>query len=122
MTYLAVFESDTWRLERDALARALASDWPQAQVKLASPGAAGSVVRDVEWTYRSEFGELEGYAHADGQGIYLEGPIEVVADFVVWYRGLVPVDEQIVFCDDLYSFDGVVSSNASRGDIVALAE
>ncbi|AJP04377.1 hypothetical protein TU94_25855 [Streptomyces cyaneogriseus subsp. noncyanogenus] len=122
MTYLAVFESDTWRLEREALARALASDWPQAQVKLASSGAGGSEVRDVEWIYRSELGELEGYAHADGQGLYLEGPIEIVADFVVWYRGLVPIEEQIVFCDDSYSFNGVVPPNASKGDIVAIAE
>lgn len=122
MTYLAVFESDTWRLEREALARALASDWPQAHVELASPGASGSDVRDVEWNYRSEVGELEGYAHSDGRGIYLEGPIEVVADFVVWYRGLVPAEEQVIFCDDSYSFDGAVPPNAERGDVIAIAE
>ncbi|WP_152991413.1 hypothetical protein [Frankia sp. R43] len=121
MTYLAVFESDAWHLERDALARALASDWPQAQVKLASPGTIGSEVRDVEWVYRSELGELEGYAHANGKGIYLEGPIEVVADFVVWYRRLVPDEEKIIFCDDSYSFDGAVPMNASRGDIIAIS-
>ncbi|MBG0855086.1 hypothetical protein I2W78_25395 [Streptomyces spinoverrucosus] len=122
MTYLAVFESDTWRLEREVLARALASDWPQVQLKLASPGSPGSEVRDVEWSYQAELGELEGYAHSDGQGIYLEGPIELVADFVVWYRGLVPPEEQVIFCDDSYSFDGVVSTNAVREDIIAITE
>ncbi|MEV8549770.1 hypothetical protein AB0L04_08020 [Streptomyces glaucescens] len=122
MTYLAVFESDTWRLEREVLARALVSDWPQAQVELASPGLAGSEVRDVSWSYRSASGDLEGYAHSDGRGIYLEGPIELVADFVVWYRGLVPPEEQVIFCDDSYSFDGVVPANATREDIIAIAE
>lgn len=119
MTYLAVFDSNKWRLERDALARALARDWPQARVKLATPGSIGSDVRDVEWVYRSE---LEGYAHADGQGIYLEGLIDIVADFVVWYRRIVPADEQVIFCDDSYSFDGVVPPNATQSDVIALTE
>lgn len=122
MTYLAVFESETWRLEREVLARALAVDWPQAQVELASPGVAGSEVRDVEWSYHSASGDLEGYAHSDGQGIYLEGPIELVADFVIWYRGLVPPEEQVIFCDDSYSFDGVVPAHATREDVIAIAE
>ncbi|MCC3770389.1 hypothetical protein [Streptomyces sp. UNOC14_S4] len=122
MTYLAVFESDTWRLDREVLARAIAGDWPQAQVKLASPGVVGSETRDVEWSHRSALGELEGYAHSDGHGIYLEGPIEIVADFVFWYRRLVPAEEQVIFCDDSYSFDGVVPTGAVRGDVIAIAE
>jgi len=122
VTYLAVFESDKWRLGRDVLARALANDWPQAQVELAASGSAGSEVRDVEWAYRSGAGELEGYAHADGQGIYLEGPIDMVADFVVWYRKLVPNDEQVIFCDDSYSFDGAIPPGATKADVVAVAE
>jgi hypothetical protein len=122
VTYLAVFESDKWRLGRDDLARALADDWPQAQVKLAASGAAGSEVRDVEWIYRSGIGELEGYAHADGQGIYLEGPLDIVAEFVVWYRKLVPGDEQVIFCDDSYSFDGVIAPGATKEDVSAVAE
>lgn len=122
MTYLAVFEGKTWHMERAALVRALARDWPRARVDLAVPCEVSSEVRDVEWSYHSEQGELEGYAHADGCGIYLEGPIGLVADFVVWYRSLVPSEEEVVFCDDSYSFDGVVSPSATREDIIAIAE
>lgn len=122
MTYLAVFESDSFHLDRDALVRALAQDWPGAEATLAAPGAAGSEVRDVQWSYASAPGKLEGYAHADGRGIYLEGPLETVADFVVWYRGLVPADHEVVFCDDVYSFDGIVPLNARREDVMAIAE
>jgi hypothetical protein len=122
VTYLAVFESDAWRLDRDVLVRALAQDWPEAEVTLATPGAAGSEVRDVEWRYPSGPGDLEGYAHADGRGVYLEGPLDIVADFVVWYRGLVPAGHQVVFCDDSYSFDGIVPLNARREDVMAIPE
>lgn len=118
VTYIAAFESDTWRLEREVLARALAGDWPQARVKLASPGDPGAEVRDVAW----ELGDLEGSADANGQVIYLDGPIELVADFVVWYRGLVPPEKEIIFCDEGYNFDGVVPLNATRDDIIAIVE
>jgi hypothetical protein len=121
VTYLAVVESDEWRLDRDVLVQALARDWPDAEVTLASPGAPGAEVRDVEWRYRAEAGEAEGYAHADGQGIYLEGPIAPVADFVVWYRRLVPASEEVVFCDETYSFDGVVPANPTREDVTSIA-
>ncbi|MFF4225209.1 hypothetical protein ACFYZH_20445 [Streptomyces abikoensis] len=122
MTYLAVFESDSWRLESEELAQALAHDWPDAQVEIADPGSAGSEVRAVEWQYPSESGDLEGYSHADGKCIYLEGPISVVADFVVWYRGLVDADVQVVFCDDAYSFDGIVPAGATKEEVLSIAE
>jgi hypothetical protein len=122
VTCLVTFESDTWRLERDDLVRALASDWPQAEVSVAHPDSPGAEVRAVEWIVRSEHGMLEGYAHSNGQCVYLEGPIELVADFAVWYRRLLPADLQVIFCDESYSFDGVIPPDAVRGDVLAIVE
>lgn len=48
--------------------------------------------------------------------------VDIVADFVVWYRKVVPDGEQVVFCDDSYSFDGVIPPGATKEDVVAVAE
>lgn len=120
MTYLAVFDSESWHLDNGVLARAAARDWPAAEVLVADPGAPGSEVRAVEVRYASAAGEVEVRSHVDGRCLYLDGPLELVADFVVWYRGLVPSDVDVVFCDDSYGFDGIVAPGAGRDEVMAI--
>jgi hypothetical protein len=123
VTYLAVFEDATWHVERSALIGSLARDWPDADVQVgASDAAPSDEARDVVWTYTDDGGAVEGYSHADGTCIYLEGPIELVARFAIWYRGLVPERIRLVFCDDGYNFDGVIEANSTVSDVVAISE
>ncbi len=44
----------------------------------------------------------------------------LVTDFVLWYRRLVPPDEQIIFCDDTYSFDTLVEPDTSRAEVLEI--
>lgn len=105
------------------MTQALAKDWPLVRLDAATPGAPGSEVRDVEWVYSSDTGDkIEGYAHADGKGIYLEGPIGQVADFVLWYRNLVPSELEVVFCDESYTFDLIISPDTEKVEIISVAE
>ncbi|MGQ5226618.1 hypothetical protein ACW69C_03905 [Streptomyces sp. MN3] len=105
MTYLAVFEGKTGQVvERDSLVQALRTDWPEAEVSVSSGDSPGREVRDVAWVYREAGSELEGRSHIDGTCLYLEGPLHLAVQFAVWYRRLVPQAEELIFCDDTYSF------------------
>ncbi|CAL9441678.1 hypothetical protein SUDANB176_02260 [Streptomyces sp. enrichment culture] len=114
MTYLAVFEGRGGRVvDRDVLARALRSDWPGAEVSVSSDGGPGREVRDVTWRYGEAGSRIEGRSHIDGTCVYLEGPLGLAVRFAVWYRGLVPSAEGLIFCDDTYSFAVPVAGGAT---------
>lgn len=121
MTYLVVIDGE-FRVDRMDLVKSLERNWPGSRVTLADPGTPGADDRDVEWEYDSDWGRLEGYAHVDGRGVYLEGPLDIVADFVVWYRGMVPDGENVIFCDDEYSFDGIVPPGADRDFVKVIGD
>src|SRR5687768_9183315 len=103
MTYLALVQDDSWSLNREDLIRTLQADWP-ASVVDGSVGR-GDPVLDVVWSHGVGEGRVEGSAHESGQCIYLDGQQRPVAEFVSWYRRLVPADRTVVLCDDTYSFD-----------------
>lgn len=120
MKYLAAFDSEVWKLERNVLVAALAWDWPDADVRVSDP--VDLEVRDVEWQLVVDGREVEGYSNVNGQCIYLVGPLDFAAAFVVWYRKLVPESEEVVFCDDAYSFDGEVRLDTTQEEVVAMAQ
>ncbi|WP_455358724.1 hypothetical protein [Streptomyces sp. SYSU K21746] len=120
MKYLVAFDSEVWRLARHLLAAALGRDWPDADVQVSEP--VDSEVRDVEWHLVVGGREIEGYSNVNGQCIYLVGPLDLAAPFVVWYRKLVPENEEVIFCDDAYSFDEEVRLDTTEEEVVAMAE
>ncbi|MBF8169377.1 hypothetical protein ABT348_07275 [Streptomyces olivaceus] len=123
MTYLAVFEGKSGQaVDRDVLVGALRSDWPDAEVTVSSDATPGREVRDVAWTYGETEGRIEGRSHIDGTCLYLEGPLRLAARFAVWYRGLVPSVEELIFCDDTYSFTVSVATGASPESVERAVE
>lgn len=118
MTYLAVFEDQSSGVRRADLIAALERDWPSAVIR-ERQGSQES--RDVVWTYAEGGQELEGYSHVDGTCIYLDSSLEVAARFALWFRGLVPVDVELFFCDDTYSFNGNIEPGMSVEDVMAIA-
>ncbi len=73
------------------------------------------------WSYAEDSQELEGYSHVDGTCIYLDSPLGLAARFALWFRGLVPADIDLVFCDDGYSFGGSIETGMSVDDVIAIA-
>lgn len=123
MTYLAVFEGKSGQVvDRDVLVGALRSDWPEAEVSVGSDATPRREVRDVVWTYRETGSRLEGRSHIDGTCLYLEGPLHLAVRFAVWYRGLVPSAEELIFCDDTYSFTVPVAAGASPESVERAVE
>ncbi|MEU1819089.1 hypothetical protein ABZ543_28465 [Streptomyces roseifaciens] len=118
MTYLAVFEDQSRGVRRSDLIAALERDWPTAVIR-ERQGSQES--RDVVWSYTDDSQELEGYSHVDGTCIFLDSPLGLAARFALWFRGLVPADIDLVFCDDGYSFGGSIETGMSVDDVSAIA-
>lgn len=119
MTYLALVQDDDWALSRSDFVRALRSDWPSAAIDEPT-SVRHDPARDVVWSSGSGSDRIEGSAHESGQCIYLDGQTSAVAEFVSWYRRLVPADRTVILCDDTYSFDAVVNYGVGAGDVIAL--
>ena len=49
------------------------------------------------------------------------GDLDLVVKFAIWYRKLVLVDIDVIFCDDGYNFDGVVTLDSTEEDLVEMA-
>ncbi|WP_112264097.1 hypothetical protein [Lentzea terrae] len=120
MSYLVVFDSSTWHVDADVLRAALREEWPAAEMQPPAPHIV-SEVGDVHWFYRTEDAIVEAYTAKDGTCLYLKGGIGLVVKFAIWYRKLVPEDIDVIFCDDSYSFDGVVTPDSTESELVELA-
>ncbi|MFZ4191464.1 hypothetical protein [Streptomyces pseudogriseolus] len=118
MTYLALFEDKSRGVRRSDLIAALERDWPTAVIR---ERHGSQEFRDVVWSYTDDSQELEGYSHMDGTCIYLDSPLGLAARFALWFRGLVAADIDLVFCDDGYSFDGIIEMGMSVDDVIAIA-
>ena len=117
MTYLALIQDDDWSLSKEELMRALRRDWPESEV---DADGQGDPAMDVRWRNGAGENAVEGSAHDSGQCIYLDGQERPVAEFVSWYRGLVPPDRTVVLCDDTYSFDAVVDAGSNADEVMSL--
>jgi len=120
MAYLAVVQGEDWTLSREDLARAVRERWPDSEIELGAQGPDADPARDVVWVQGSGPERFEGGAHANGQCLYVDGRNEAVAPVVAWYRSLVPADEEVVFCDDTYSFDAVLEPGITADAVLAI--
>ncbi|MET8763574.1 hypothetical protein [Lentzea sp. NPDC004782] len=120
MSYLVVFDSKTWRVDADVLRASLREEWPAAEMQPPTPHIV-SEVRDVHWFYRTEDAVVEAYTAKDGTCLFLKGGLDLVVKFAIWYRKLVPADIDVIFCDDGYNFDGVVTLDSTEEDLLELA-
>ncbi|WP_242907603.1 hypothetical protein [Actinomadura terrae] len=110
MTYLLVVQDDSWSVQRESLIEKIASRWTEAQI--GGPADRSDPVLDVTWNYGQGDAEVEGSMHESGQCVYLDGQEGAVADFVAWFRGLIPPQIELVLCDDTYSFDAVIQAGS----------
>ncbi|MET8067776.1 hypothetical protein ACFYON_09710 [Micromonospora sp. NPDC005686] len=113
MTYLALVLAGDWALSGDDLLQVLQADWPGVAIE----ACQGDPTCDVVWSHGEGAGCVEGSSHVSGQCIYLDGQGHPVAEFVAWYRRVVPAEQTVILCDDAYSFDVIVDPGSTAADI-----
>ena len=76
----------------------------------------------IEWVIKiPEKGtRLDGALHRDGQGISLDGYLEDCANFAIWFRSLVPENQELIFYDQGYNYCLKLQPKTTISDIIQL--
>jgi hypothetical protein len=109
-----------WRFDPHEFASRLAERWPDAEIADVSHLDIGSQVRFKMAPYEGAYSVL-GHLADGGQRIGLEGGLEESAAVAEWARGVVPLEQELIFWDQGYSFDVPLTEGITRDEIVAAA-
>jgi hypothetical protein len=118
MTFLAVVEGDAggWRIDRDALTDAIRARWPGVEIDTMHR----SEVRSLTWQFKTENGPGEAYLHEDGTCLYMDVWQEDAIWLAVVFRRLTPMDRDLVFCDEGYTFDVRLRAGTTEAELTDL--
>ncbi|WAU78390.1 hypothetical protein O1Q96_00655 (plasmid) [Streptomyces sp. Qhu-G9] len=118
MTFLAVVEGDAggWGIDRKALTDAIRSRWSGVEID----SLHRSEVRSLIWQFETENGPGEAYLHEDGTCLYMDVWQEDAIWLATVFRGLTPMDLDLVFCDEGYNFDVRLQAGTTEADLTDL--
>ncbi|MGW7244560.1 hypothetical protein [Streptomyces sp. NPDC054804] len=118
MTFLAVVEGDVggWRIDRDALTDAIRARWSEVEID----SMHRSEVRSLIWQFETENGPGEAYLHQDGTCLYMDVWEEDAIWLAIVFRELAPMDLDLVFCDEGYTFDVRLRAGTTEAELTDL--
>ncbi len=90
------------------------SSWPQVQVKEVFDPADAHV---VEFKVPMRHSRVYGSLNRKGDAIVFWGDIRDCAEFALWCRALIPVDETAILCDESMSGELEVDASTTLADI-----
>lgn len=107
-----------WKINQIDFIESLKYQWLNIELNLISNSQD---FYSLEWTIKSpnKKDRLDGALHRDGQGISLDGNLEICATFAIWFRSLIPFQQPLVFYDQGYNFDVILQINTKKSDIIA---
>ena len=92
-------EETNWRIAPGTFLADLMARWPTAKVQ----NLPNSETYSHFWAVQMSHDVLEGRFFRDGEGVALDGDIRDCADFALWFRSLVPPEQELWFYDQAYS-------------------
>jgi len=118
MTFMAVVEGDVgaWRIDRDALTAAIRARWSEVEID----SMHRSEVRSLIWQFETENGPGEAYLHEDGTCLYMDVWEEDAIWLAIVFRELTPMDLDLVFCDEGYTFDVRLRAGTTEAELTDL--
>ena len=118
MTFLVVVEGDVggWRIDRDALTDAIRARWSEVEID----SMHRSEVRSRIWQFETENGPAEAYLHEDGTCLYMDVWEEDAIWLACTFRELTPMNLDLVFCDEGYTFDVRLRAGTTEAELTDL--
>ncbi|MFG2024886.1 MULTISPECIES: hypothetical protein [Streptomyces] len=118
MTFLAVVEGEAggWRIDRDALTDAIRDRWSEVEIHSVHRSEARSLV----WQFETGNGPGEAYLHEDGTCLYMDVWEEDAIWLAIVFRRLAPMDLDLVFCDEGYTFDVCLRAGTTEAELTDL--
>ena len=111
-----------WRFEAAEFVRLLQARWPDADIRL-MPADDPHTTLEFELPVPGVAHPVLGSLTADGCAVWLEAAsIEEGATVAEWVRSVVPAAQELVFCDQAYSFDVPLAAGIRAREIVAAVD
>jgi hypothetical protein len=112
-------EQTSWSMWPDELRRLVSERWPEGEVlELEDSGHAlgFGIARDGE--------QLAGRFARDGRSVAIEQATayELAAEFAVWFRSHVPLDQPLLVWDEAFNWSAELSPATSSEDVLAAVE
>ncbi|SDN41186.1 hypothetical protein SAMN05216259_10467 [Actinacidiphila guanduensis] len=79
-----------------------------------------SKVRSLIWEFETEYGPGEAYLHEDGTCLYMDVWEEDAIWLAMVFRRLTPMDLDLVFCDEGYTFDIRLRAGTTEAELTDL--
>ncbi len=120
MTFLVLVEGDAggWRVDREALTKAIRTRWADVEVHWTHRSEARSFL----WQFETEHGPGEAYLHQDGTCLYMDLWQDDAVRLAIAFRELAPADLDLVFCDEGYTFDVHLRAGATEAELTGLVD
>src|SRR5215471_11539702 len=103
-----------WGMEPAALTSEIQRRWPGTVARTTVPPDFYA----REWETTTLRGTGDAGLTADGEGLVLDGDIEVCAELALWFRGLVPSEVPLLFYDESFSANVPVGPNTTVEELV----
>ena len=106
-----------WTLTAAAMARFLAERWPEVQIEeVRNPRS----IHSLEFEMPIAGARLRGTLHRKGNSVVFFGDMPECAEFVLWFRSVVPADVPLFVCDENVS-EGINLTESSTSEDVLRA-
>ncbi|MFE2275393.1 hypothetical protein ACFXB4_40015 [Streptomyces lavendulae] len=119
-TFLALFDhtNTTWSVEPSALTSALQDIWADTVIDPITRNEA----RGFTWNFETSSGPGETYLHTDGMCLYIDTAFADAAEIACLFRRYVPGSIEVIFCDQGYNFDLVITPDTTPAELISRAD
>lgn len=108
-------EESDWQINVNNLSKAIISKWSTAAVeKVNNPNS----LYILTWSIKINIYRIDGTLTKSKNVVYLDGDIRGCAVFALWFRRQVGNEQKLIFYDEGYSCDILLSSETTEDDLV----
>ncbi|RAJ47933.1 hypothetical protein K388_07061 [Streptomyces sp. KhCrAH-43] len=120
MTCLAVVDGDAggWCIDREALTDAIRARWSEVEID----SMHRSEVRSLIWQFKTQNGPGEAHLHRGGPWLYMDVWEKDAIWLAIVSRGLTPMNLDLVFCDESYTFDVRLRMGTTEAELTDLVK
>ncbi len=106
----------TWKVDPEQLGPRLKEFSPCVEIRAQEEC---STAHRIEWTWPTPDGLVEGSLDVECTGVVVDGDVRHCAEFAVWFRTLVPKEQELLFYDEGYSADLLIFPESTAADLAA---
>lgn len=108
-------EANSWEVSPNLLAEELKSQWANIQVETVD---AVQSIHALSWILKIGEWRLDGTLTKEGDVVHLDGDVRACAAFAIWFRTVIPIEQDLLFYDEGYSSDIALNEGMTEVDLI----